>query len=298
MPSWAPLRVPDPAASQTAGGRAVRRVAADLGFVEGPTLTAAGSLVVVSIDRSLIYELDTSGEVRVLAETEGAPNGATEGRDGALYVTHFWGAWPADLSRTSVGGVLVWHAGMLRWLTRDPIAPNDLCFGPDGLLYVTDPTRGVPDGRLWRCDVETGRATLLCSVDWTPNGIAFDADDRLWVADMTARRLVGYRVDRDGLSDPVDSIRMAHGKPDGFAFDRGGNLVVAAPGTDDDPQSTVQRYTGDGRLTDVLLAEPGGHYTNAAIAGDGTLYVTDAGRGSVLAVTGATDPGLPLHPFR
>jgi hypothetical protein len=32
---------------------------------------------------------------------------------------------------------------------------------------------------MWRCDVTTGRATLLCSVDWTPNGIAFDADDRL-----------------------------------------------------------------------------------------------------------------------
>ena len=290
--------MPDHVASSAGAGRAVRQVAGDLGFVEGPTLTTAGSLVVVSIDRSLLYEIDAADEVRVLAETEGAPNGATEGLDGALYVTHFWGAWPADLSRTSVGGVLVWNEQQLRWLTRDPIAPNDLCFGPDGLLYFTDPTRGVPNGRLWRCDVETGRATLLCSVDWTPNGIAFDADDRLWVADMTGRRLVCYHVDGGGLSDPTDSIRVEHGKPDGFAFDQSGNLLIAAPGTDDDPQSTVQLYSRSGTLTDVLLAEPGGHYTNSAIADDGTVYITDAGHGTVLALTGATDPGLPLHPFR
>ena len=62
------------------------------------------------------------------------------------------------------------------------------CFGPDGLLYFTDPHNWEDDlatklrtGRVCRTTLD-GAVELLCEVPRFPNGIAFGPDDRLYVA--------------------------------------------------------------------------------------------------------------------
>jgi gluconolactonase len=282
----------------------VRTAAAGLGFVEGPSLLRSGGLVVVSLDHQCVYEVAAGAPANAVARMDAAPNGSTEGHAGALYLAAFSGAWPARPDCDGDGGVFVWHeGGPVSVLSAAPAAPNDLCFGPDGLLYVTDPVRGGAAGRLWRIDPATGAAEVFAAVDWYPNGIGFDAQDNLWVADTVGRRLLAFDVStnpqaRSGRGDPTAVIDLPFGKPDGFAFDADGHLVLAAPRTPEHPTSTVQIFDADGAFVDVLLDEGSAYYTNVAITPDGTVYVTEAEQGRVLALHQACAPGLRLHPFR
>src|ERR1700730_11003826 len=101
-----------------------------------------------------------AGKTDVLADLPGSPNGATEGLDGTIYVTQSGGRWGKNKNpdwslMSGIQGVS--REGKVRWVSTDPISPNDLCFGPDGLLWVTDPTRyrdPRDDGRLFRINTE------------------------------------------------------------------------------------------------------------------------------------------------
>jgi len=137
-----------------------RALATDLGFVEGPVLLESGEIAVVSMDRGCLYAITDHGTSRVIAETAIGANGATEGRDGFLFVAQSGLARGAPRPPDATGGVIVVEPGRAaRWLSTDLVRPNDLCLGPDGLLYVTDPTPytirpGRDDGR-----IEIGRAS-------------------------------------------------------------------------------------------------------------------------------------------
>ncbi len=277
----------------------------DLGFTEGPVITQAGEFVVTSIDRGCVYRV-RDGEATVLAVTGGGPNGATEGpHDGvgpSIYVAQNGGTRPARRWPYVTGGIQVVRAGgRVDWVTQDPVSPNDLCFGPGGLLYLTDPTRGRSrrdDGRIWRCDPVSGEAELLCSVPWYPNGIAFGVDDdALFVASTGERRIVRFPLTPFGLGAPEDYVRIAAGLPDGFCFDDQGNLIVAAVGEGGRP-GQIQTYGPTGVLVDVLEPGSSSKYTNVALSPAGTLLITDADGGSVLVVDDWPSSGLPLHPFR
>src|SRR3954470_3118992 len=114
----------------------------DLGFTEGPVITRAGEYLVTSIDRGIIYRLGRDA-ASVFALTGGGPNGAVEGRaagETVIYVAQNGGTRPAHRWPYVTGGVQAAHSGgLVQWVTQDPVSPNDLCFGPDDLLYVTDP---------------------------------------------------------------------------------------------------------------------------------------------------------------
>src|SRR5262249_18067242 len=133
-------------------------------------------------------------------------------------------------------------------------SPNDLCFGPDGLLYLTDPTypASKSDGRLWRVDVESKAAELLLSVPWFTNGIGFGfEDDVIYVADTGGARIVGFPLTAEGLGKPETAIQLEHGRPDGFAFDVEQNFVIAAlPRAGD--LGDVQVWSPDGKLLQCL----------------------------------------------
>lgn len=273
-------------------------IASGLGFVEGPTLLQSGSTLVVSLDHQRLYEIAPDGAPTAVAAFEAAPNGATEGAGGTVYVAAFSGAWPARPECTGQGGVYAYRGSGIALVSTEPAAPNDLCFGRDGLLYVTDPVRGRTSGRIWRIDVRTGDAEVIADLDWYPNGLAFDADDNLWVADTYGRRLVCHPPPRGSLGDPVATIALPQGKPDGFAFDRAGNLVVPASPTPDHAASSVLLFGANGDLIDVLITERGAYHTNVAITADGAAVVTDAEQGRVLVLAGACEPALALHPFR
>jgi gluconolactonase len=184
------------------------------------------------------------------------------------------------------------------WLTQDPIAPNDLCFGPDGLLYITDPTRpreARDDGRLFRCNIETGEAELLCSLPWYPNGLGFGLeDDALYVAkagpDYGIMRLP---IDNGRLGKAEVFAAMGRFNPDGFTFDTEGNLITSAkPGE-------IQTFDRNGKLIDqYVLPKESYNPRNVALGDDRVLIVTASDAGAVVAVDGWPHAGLPLHPFR
>jgi gluconolactonase len=276
-------------------------LADDVGFTEGPVLMRSGETVFTSIDRGIVYA-SQDGTTRILAETGGGPNGATEGRNGVIYIAQNGGTHPARPWPGICGGVQAISAsGQWSWLTQDPVSPNDLCFGPDGWLWVTDPTRRRPerdDGRLWRCDPETGFSELLVSLSWYPNGIGFGLeDDCVYVAHTRDGQIIRFPVNNsDHLGRPEVFVELDHGVPDGFAFDVEGNLTVAAVGAEGEA-GDIQTYDRNGKLVDVYGGNFSRKCTNVAL-GDGNLIVTDADAGIVVEIGGWPTRGLALHPHR
>jgi gluconolactonase len=259
---------------------------------------------VTSADEGRVYQLVAGAPARLIADVGGGANGATVDAAGTLYVAQNGRRFPSDgpaWPASSVGGVqTVSPDGSVTWLTRDPIAPNDLCFGPDGLLYVTDPTRDPrgDDGRLWRVDPVSGEAELLLSVPWFPNGIGFDADDALWVASSFEHRIVRFEL-RDGRPvDPVSLVDLDDRMPDGFAFDVEGNLLVGALPTRAEQGGEIQVWGADGKLRDVIPSDVGRKLTNVALSAGRHLVITASDAGCVLAIPQWQVAGLPLHPFR
>lgn len=297
-----------------------KTLAANVGLAEGPVFLRRGGLLTVSGDRGHIHKVD-GGVLSIFAVTGTGPNGLAEGPGGTVYVAMSGRVGSRPRDGTPVGILAVRPHGRLQWITQEPVAPNDLCFGPDGLLYFTDPTRGRrDDGRLWRVDVETGEAQLLVSVGWYPNGIGFGLDDgAVLVADTTNGRMMRFPIGASGLGRAEVAFELDHGVPDGFAFDTAGNVVIATQSrafanpmsraAGPDSTGDVQTYSSAGRLLDVYQPGSGENYTNLALSPEGLLVITCAGDtgkiaagletgGSILGVEGWPSRGVPLHPFR
>jgi gluconolactonase len=267
-------------------------------------ITESGDVIVTSIDHGVLYAISPGHGPTVLAETGGAPNGAALDADGTVYLAQNGGKPPAKPDPGSTGGIqAVGSDGEVTWITQDLVSPNDLCFAPDGSLFVTDPTRRQTrdDGRLWRYRREGGtHAELLRSVDWYPNGIGFGMrDDLLYVADTGNQRIRMFELGADfTLKSQVDEIRMVYGHPDGFAFDSEANLLVCALSLDGG-QGEIQVYDSNGSLSERIQPGPASKYTNIAIAADtGLLIVTESDGGRVLACSDWPTNGLTLHPLR
>jgi gluconolactonase len=272
-----------------------------LGFTEGPTFMRSGQLVVTSMDRGHIYSISAS-TVALLAAVGGGANGATEAADGSIMIAQNGGRGPGHRNPSTVGGVQrIAPDGRVTWVTMDPIAPSDLCFGPDRLLYVTDPTRAPirNDGRLWRVDTASGEAELLASVAWYPNGIAFGReDDAFYVASTWQSAIVRFPLRFSGVGDPEVFAITTGGAPDGIAFDAEGNLIAALIGTEPSKPGCLQIFDENGRLLDTVELGSSHYYTNVALSAQHTLVVTDASAGAVLTTSAWPTAGLPLHPFR
>jgi gluconolactonase len=278
-------------------------LATGLGFPEGPVWLGPRRVAFTQI-RGQCVSLWDDGAVSLIARTGGGANGATLGPDGALYVANN-------------GGLSLGHEG--KWEAPDPIAgriqrvtltgevrdvaatlpgvppnrPNDLCFGPDGLLYYTDPhnwedLQNLGTGRVARTTLD-GRVELLADVPHFPNGIAFGPDDRLYVAQsMTQSVLV---MDPKPGAAPAVWASLPQGFPDGFCFDRAGRLYCAGSLGD-----VVVVFDPGGAVQQVIETGQGTEPTNCCL-GDGVLYVTLSGSGELVSLPIDAEP-LPLHPAR
>jgi gluconolactonase len=278
-------------------------LAEGLRFPEGPVWLGPRRVAFTEI-RGQCVSLWENGAVRCIAVTGGGANGATLGPDGALYVTNN-------------GGLSMGHDG--KWAAPDPIAgriqrvtlagevrdvatvlpgappnrPNDLCFGPDGLLYYTDPHNwedlaNLKPGRVARTTLDGG-VTLLSDVHAFPNGIAFGPDDCLYVAESVLSRIV-VMDPRPGATATVHAT-LPQGYPDGFCFDAEGRLYVAGSLGD-----VLVVFEPDGRVRETIEMGAGSEPTNCCL-GDGLLYVTLSGTGQLVALDAPVEP-LPLYPAR
>jgi gluconolactonase len=174
-----------------------------------------------------------------------------------------------------------------------PNRPNDLCFGPDGLLYYTDPHNwedlaNLGTGRVGRTTLD-GEVELVAEIPAFPNGIAFGPDERLYVAQSVTQAILVLDPRPGALF--AEHCRLPRGFPDGFCFDRDGRLYVAGSLGD-----VIVVFEPDGRVADVVEMGQGTEPTNCCL-GDGRLYVTLSGPGRLEALAVDAEP-LPLHPAR
>lgn len=213
-------------------------------FLEGPVCDKNGNLILCHRfiqDRTMIsriLKVDTEGNISVLFESDSGIllNGLALHKDGRIFA--------ADV----LGSILSFDENG-KELTQIPaecdgkkIMPNDLVFGKNGDLYVTDFTGNAvsPTGGVYRITSESEYTTIVPFQEnmCTGNGIAFAPDfGCIWVAETALNRIDRIRVNTDGTNrgsflDPCvvyQGIGIAG--PDGTRTDECGNIYqVFNPG--------------------------------------------------------------------
>jgi len=266
-------------------------IARGLGFPEGP-VWLDGALYMVEIMDGTIARYDADAGVTRIATTGGGPNGATLGRDGALYVTQNGGM--RREGRTTPGIQRVTLDGRVEMITTEVggltlEGPNDLAFGRDGRLYFTDP-RGASDprkngkpGRLFAWDLEAKKGELVLELDPVfPNGIGFTSDGTLLWTETFPRRVMALV---GGKPAPIAELPERH-FPDGFCVDTEGRLYVAST------YGHCVNVIEDGAVVDRLVCGDG-MPTNCCFGG-ADLYVTESRHGTLWRFALGRE-GLALH---
>lgn len=282
-----------------------------LSVPEGPVLLEDGSWLVVEMggDRGSVTHLSPDGFTKSIIARTGRPNGLAVESDGTIWVAE--SKDPALLRITPSGEV----EEFLKACAGVPfLFPNDLAFGPDGALYMTDsgiladdfaPGGKVrsdwmdvtPNGRVYRINVKTRAIETLDEGIRFTNGIAFDAGGNLYISETLTGMIYRYRrtsgsFGQRELFGNVISPDAPEGfkGPDGMKFGLDGNLYVTVFGQGDitvlDQQGeVVRRIRTQGSMpTNIVFGRAGSRKIYVTEDEDGTLEVFDVG----------TD-GLPLH---
>jgi gluconolactonase len=281
-------------------------LASNLGFPEGPVVMPDGAIVFCDGNTGELLRWQ-NGKLGTYVKTGGSPWGAVLGSDGAIYVTQ-GGNVPGAADQSAQPGIQrVLPDGTVEMLTTrvagHPLAgPNDLAFGPDGRLWFTDsgteqddrfPEEEREPGRLYAIDGSGDGELLAERPEVYPNGIAFDAQHRLYWTESAAHRVC--RMD-DG--QPTTFCQLSDGHvPDGMAIAADGRLFVC---TTTSGGITVLSPEGE-LLEEIHLDE---HVTNCIFDGP-ALYATatkvpylgaDDRTGSFWRIETDATGGLPLLP--
>ncbi len=288
-------------------------IATGLDSPEGPACLDDGSWLVVEMgsDRGCVTHVDVDGSLRVICTT-GRPNGLALADDGSVLVAESMSAailrigtdWHRGLGEPSVVSDDAGGLGPM-------LFPNDLCFGPDGYLYVTD--SGLPlevmqrellsssdpatlpfDGRVYRIDVETGATEVLDSGLGHLNGISVGIDEALYTNDTVSGDVYRYPFTNAGIGarevfgNVIDPSGSGFRGPDGMAHDVQGNLYVAVFN-----QGEVIVLDRDGDWAERIPTY-GTQPTNLAFCpGERAIYVTERETGTLQRLP-ALAPGKPL----
>ena len=279
-------------------------LASGLGFPEGPVVMPDGSIVLCDGNVGQLLRW-SKGAMTTFAVTGGSPWGAVLGADGAIYVTQ-GGNVPASRDQSAIPGIQRVNPDGSVELLASSIAghelagPNDLAFGRDGRLWFTDSGTEQDDrhavrspGRLYVLGA-SGVGELVVELPLVyPNGIAFDAEGRLYWTESAAHRVCRL----DGVSTTVFCRLSDAHVPDGMAFSADGRLFVC---TTTSGGVTVLSASGE-VLEEISL---GACATNCIFDGP-TLFVTatavaeihaEQRTGTFWSVETNATGGLPLIP--
>jgi gluconolactonase len=282
----------------------------DLSAPEGPVALSDGSWLVVEggPQRGCVTHLSADGQTRRIIKKTGRPNGLALHDDGTIWVAE--SKVPSLLRLTMDGKSEV----VATECDGEPfLFPNDLCFGPDGNLYLTDSGVNIDsfapnnqirrdymdlqyDGRVYRVDSTGAVAKIDEGIRFT-NGIAFGPDNLLYVNETLTGNVYRYGWDSGRIHAPRELFGNVIREdaptgwkgPDGMAFDENGLLYVAVFGQGD---VTVLGRNGDvterirtsGMLpTNVAFTLPGHH----------RIHVTEYQYGQV-EMFSVNGDGLPL----
>jgi gluconolactonase len=295
-------------------------IARGLRFPEGPIWLQDGSLLVVEIARGTLTRIGRSGELEVLAELGGGPNGAAIGPDGRVYVCNNGGSlW------REVGGRLIpdlappGHPGgsiqafdprtgrvetlYTHCAGRALCAPNDLVFDPTGGFWFTDHGKLRDRDRdrtgLFYARPDGSAIRELAFPLESPNGVGLaPAGDRVYVAETYTGRVYYWNLRGPGEIDPHP--RSPHGGHllaglpglqylDSLAVDGGGNVCVATI-----LNGGITVIAPSGEILDHVATDDS-LTTNLCFGGDDlrTAFVTLSSTGRVVALPWPR-PGLRL----
>lgn len=259
--------------------------ATDLSAPEGPVALPDGSWLVVEsgADRGCITHISSDGQQKRSIKRTGRPNGLAVDSQGVIWVAE---SKTPSLVRLTLDGKA---DAVATACDGEPfLFPNDLCFGRDGYLYLTDsgvfidnfaPDNQIRsdymdvqyDGRVYRIDASTGKVRKLDSGLKFTNGIAFGPDDLLYVNETLTGNIYRYQRKNGEISGPRElfgnvirpDAPPGWKGPDGMAFSEDGRLFVAVFAQQDvtvlgSNGSVVQRIPTAGKLpTNVAFALPG-----------------------------------------
>lgn len=250
-------------------------------FIEGPSFDLQGNLWFVDIPFGRIFRASPSGEVALMAEYDGQPNGLKIDARGRIFIADFRNG---IMSLDPASGKVETALGDAD--TEGFKGCNDLHFGPDGALYFTDQGQtGLqdPSGRVYRWYPDSGRLDCLIDKVPSPNGLVLDtAGHTLYVAVTRANAVwrlplsQSQRVVKAGLFLQFSGGRAG---PDGLALTRDNGVVVCQTG-----MGLVWVHDALGIPIAVVRSPKGLGTTNCAFGGpDGRiLYITESDSGSIL----------------
>jgi gluconolactonase len=304
--------------------RRVKEICRGLKFPEGPIAMPDGSVILVEIERGTLSRVSAQGEIHVVAECGGGPNGAAIGPDGRVYVCNNGGfTWiddgpfcrPGDtLSPSYSGGsiqaVNISNGAVETLYTEcdgEPLkGPNDIVFDAEGGFYFTDlgkrRGRTMDRGSVYYAHPDGREIREVVHPIETPNGIGLSPDGRtlyvaetfgarVWAWDIEAPGKLGGREHAFGPGRLVYSF-TGYERLDSLAIDSEGNIVVATLGT-----GCITALRPDGRVRAIVpVPEFDLMVTNVCFGGDDlrTAYITSSGLGRLYATTWHC-PGAPLN---
>lgn len=250
-------------------------------FIEGPSFDLQGNLWFVDIPFGRIFRASPAGEVELMAEYDGQPNGLKIDAQGRIFIADFRnGIMTLDPASGRV------ETALGDADTEGFKGCNDLHFGPDGALYFTDQGQtGLqdPSGRVYRWYPDSGRLDCLIDKVPSPNGLVLDtAGHTLYVAVTRANAVwrlplsQSQRVVKAGLFLQFSGGRAG---PDGLSLTCDNGVVVCQTG-----MGLVWVHDALGIPIAVVRSPKGLGTTNCAFGGahGRTLYITESDSGSIL----------------
>ena len=279
---------------------------------EGPVLLPNGDWLVVEMapERGCVTRVSADGSERTPMAQTGRPNGLAVDSDGTIWVAESMNP-PALLKMSMDGAFEIFMMG-----SEDTpfLFSNDLVFGPDGTLWMTDSgvlepewrqyrngEREAPvvDGKVWKIDLDAKTAIAIDTGIGFANGIAYGPDGYLYANETLTGDIFKYDLSKDqpereffanAFPDDVDPVEGHRAGVDGMAFDDQGRLYVTVIGYGD-----VAVYSLDGTL-ERRIPLIGKRPTNVAFGakGEKRIYVTEQEIGQIEAYDVDAD-GQELH---
>lgn len=291
-------------------------IADGLKFPEGPIALPDGSVLLVEIARGTLSRV-SAGQVEVVAELGGGPNGAALGPDGKCYVCNnggfdwlardgklYPGEQPADYSGGRIERVDLSSGEVETLFTHCEgnllRGPNDIVFDQTGGFWFTDhgKTRARDQDRtgVYYVTADAGEIREVIFPMIGPNGIGLSADEReLYVAETVTARVWAYPLAGAGELDSTRPRRLLVDRPgwhmfDSLALDSEGGVCVAT--LIDGGITTL--YPDD--RPPAFLATDDRLTTNICFGGEDlkTAYITLSSSGRLVATEWPVT-GLPLN---
>lgn len=276
--------------------------AKNVGAPEGPVSLTDGTMYVTEMSHSTlnVTRLNTKGERKVVKNTGGRPNGLAVDGEGLI--------WIAEAGQQAL--VCIDPDGKeVKRLEGDDkngrfYFPNDLAFGPDGQLYMTDSGMALSDfldgqnfvdgfmdlkwdGRVYQIDPRrmTIERVLDRKIRFT-NGICFGPDNTLYANASFTGEVYAYDVfgsrkpKREYFGNVLQKDKQTGFKgPDGMKFGTDGRLYCTVYG-----QKNVTVLNKNGKVAERLPLD-GPCPTNLCFSRDGKkILVTEVSKGQVEAL--------------